>query len=287
MHGDPGPPGARQRGAPGFPVDGRDRVGGVAGLRAKGVAALEGKHVRVDGISEREKRDVRLQPEPEAGGPRARELRGGDHRPRLTVERDRLSPLEPGDLGGKRGPRRREPRLLKDELTQPRAEVAQRERARGIPRQVGLGQAHEGALAKGRDEARAVVPDGVVKPKPVHPAVELQPLERRQPVVRLYELRGDLVHGPAVDPPRLELVVGGERPDEGGCHHPLERPQVLRGRDAGGGVLGGALHTAAFFAPSMNSFAFRASSWTSSNEGILSSHSSRVAVTPHRRVACA
>src|ERR1700735_1254498 len=90
-------------------------------------------------------------------------------------------------------------------------------------------------------------------------------------IVRLDDFRSDRAHGAAIGGSRAHAFGRSERRHYRASHAALNAEQ---------------LHTAfASEALARKRLAFKASSWTSSKEGMLSSHSRSVAVWPTRSIA--
>src|ERR1700723_4761305 len=163
--------------------------------------------------------------------------------------------------------------MLSQPVFQPRAQVAQSERAGGAVDQISLCQGIEVAAAQHGSKAREILCETGENAKPVLPVVDFQPLEGSEAIVGLDELSGDNTHGPSVWSDRAHAFGGREGRHDCASHASLEVEE---------------LHTAvARQALVRNLSAFKASSRTSSNDGMRSSHSSRVAVWPARLIASA
>src|SRR5665213_1341943 len=120
--------------------------------------------------------------------------------------------------------------------------------------------------------------------EPVLLVVNFQPFERGQPVVGLHVAVGDFADGAAVLGLRLHVPVGGQGAAHVLRHSPLQIEQVHANASSNCSCSAGP-GCATGFGCIRYFFAFSASPWTSSNEGILSSHSSSVAVCPTRSMA--
>src|SRR5579862_3239997 len=122
---------------------------------------------------------------------------------------------------------------------------------------------------------------GTDQSKPILPVVNLKAFERREPHVGTDVACGDLGGRFPVVGCFPHLEVGGQRSAHIFRHTALKFEEVHA--SASSSWTG---TTSAAGSPACRKrLAFRASVWTSSNEGILSSHSSRVAVGPQRSMA--
>ena len=162
-----------------------------------------------------------------------------------------------------------------------RAKIPQRKRSRRALCEVVAHQRVELCAANNRFEAGKILFEGRVEPEPVLAVVYLKPFEAGEPVVRLDEGRGFGGVGDAIAPPSRHRLILCQRMHDSGCKAALEFEKLAH-RSAPSSASSEACAEVFAAAASRKRFALSASAWTSSNVGMLSSHSSRVAVGPTR-----
>ena len=134
-----------------------------------------------------------------------------------------------------------------------------------------LAMASKRRLAKNGAQAGKILAERGEHAKPILAIVNFEAFERGEAVVRLDEARSVTLHRAAIWSAALHAFGGGERLHHRASHGALKLHQ---------------LHTASARAVARrNLLAFSASSWTSLKVGMLSSHSSSVAVWPARWMA--
>src|SRR5277367_235067 len=154
---------------------------------------------------------------------------------------------------------------------QARAEIAQREGPRWAIDQIRLGHGIEAAASEHGAHAGKILGEGREDAEPVLAIVNFQALERSEAVVGLDNLIGHGTHRAAIGRDGAHAFGARQRSHDGASHTALQVKEF---------------HTAvASEALARKRLAFRASSCTSSKEGMLSSHSSSVAVWPTRSMA--
>ena len=146
--------------------------------------------------------------------------------PGFAVERDDLRPLEDRRFMREKRVRRGPLGMLLEEAREARAEIAQRVRLGGKLREVRGDELVKARLADDRADRGEILVEAIEHAEPVDAIVDLQPLERSEPVVRLDHAGGDLGHRLAVLPFPLHAVAPRERAEERGGHEFLDGAQL-------------------------------------------------------------
>src|ERR1700693_4450657 len=158
--------------------------------------------------------------------------------------------------------------MLFQPVHQARTEIAQRERLRRAIDQIRFGHGVEAAASQYRAHTRKILGKCGEHAEPVLTIVNFQTIEGSQSVVGLDDLRRHGTHRASIGRERAHAFGARKRRHDGASHAALQVKEF---------------HTAvASEALARKRLAFRASSCTSSNEGMLSSHSRSVAVWPTR-----
>src|SRR5260370_6825093 len=97
--------------------------------------------------------------------------------------------------------------------------------------QVRCEQFHEFPFPSDGAETRVIVPKAVKNAEPVLAIVDLQSLEGTEPIVRLDELRRDVVHAAAIGPMLLHPPLRREWTEQRGGHNALQLAQFRRAAD--------------------------------------------------------
>src|SRR5262245_22582925 len=161
-------------------------------------------------------------------------------------------------------------RVSHQPLLQPCAEVAQ---GKGLGRALGQvrdQQLIELVLADDRAQTWKILAQCSEDTEPINLVINLKALRRGQPVIRLDDLLGNLLHGLSIERTLTHPLFGSEWLPDQTEDFTLKLFQV---HDATADLSGTYL------------LAFNASLWTSSKDGIRSSHSSNVAVGPTTSMA--
>ncbi len=153
----------------------------------------------------------------------------------------------------------------------PIAEVAQGEAARWMLLKVALGETAKDAVSYQSCQRRKVLSQRIQQAEPVLPVIDFQPFQAAELVARRDNAL-DLFTEPVITDVAHHAEIPRQRTHNCRCHPML---QLLQ------------LHAATSHACLRKCVAFRASACTSSNGGMLSSHSSSVGVGPTRRMAWA
>ncbi len=214
----------------------RDAGGGHCGQRIarlateRGVAFLEREREFVHRISAFQDGQVGLKGHAQfCAGIQDLVLR--QDRLRGPVKGDHLRPLEARHLMDQRVARRGECRLVRYELREPAAEIAQREGFRRILRQESRGELHEAPVAEDRAHAGVIFIEAIQHTEPIGARVNLQALHGRHPARWLHKIRRDACGRAAIGPCGLEAVARRERTEERLGHHALELAQIAEGAD--------------------------------------------------------
>ena len=222
-------------------------------------------------IAQREQADVGLQAQAQLRGIHARQIFGLERRFPQTVERFDIGPLQAGHVQRQTLPLSSPGRMLLQPAHQPRTKIAQRERSRRAIHQIRLGHRIEAAASQHGAHTRKIFGESGKHAEPILAIINFQAFERSQPVVGLDDLRRDGAHRAAIGRHRTHAFGVGQWSHDGTSHVALQVEKF---------------HTAsASETLARKRLAFSASSCTSSKEGMLSSHSSSVAVWPTRSMA--
>src|ERR1700685_508006 len=161
--------------------------------------------------------------------------------------------------------------MLLQPVHQARTQIAQGEGLRRAIDQIRFGHGIETAATEHGAQAGKIFGEGGQHAEPVLAIVNFQALEGSEAVVRLDDLICHGAHRAAIGRDGAHTFSARQRSHDGASHVALETEEF---------------HTAvASDALARKRLAFRASSCTSSKEGMLSSHSRSVAVWPTRSMA--
>src|SRR5580700_385697 len=217
----------------------------------------------------------------------------------LGVEGFDMRPFEAHHVAGQLSVGTDEIRVKLEPGFEARTEVAQRERLRGTFCQVGAHQRVEFGSADNGLEAGEILFEAGVETEPVLPVVNFEALEGGEAVVGANDRVGFSEVGGAIAPAARHGFRAGERMHDGGGHAALDLFEAggQRGRRthrdppvttssrsafslispvAAASTAAMLVSAAASAATLRNLFALRASAWTSSKLGMLSSHSRSV-----------
>ena len=119
-------------------------------------------------------------------------------------------------------------RVGREPLWQFAAQIAQRERAAGIGREIRNGERVEGTAADHCAQARKILRQRAQHAKPVLAVVDFQPFKGRKLAVGRDERAGHVAHGAAVWCGHAHLFVRGQRLHHRGGHSALQFGQIHR-----------------------------------------------------------